>query len=213
MGAVSSFLDFKARGEMPTLVLVDLHDDRFSGAKLDLYRQDYLDALEKCRAALAYARNNDFPVAFVRHTSPPASFMANHAYPSWIRDIRPQRSDMIFERSMPSCFGSTEFAQMARHSRALVLAGLFGETSCLSTLVEGYGRGHHFTYLSDASVSRGHGNISADEMHRGVVGIASFYGEISSTSAWIERTSRKAGAIGLSVRPDQQAANRPQIPS
>jgi nicotinamidase-related amidase len=196
MGAVSNLLDFKERDEAPTLVLVDLHDDRLPGVKLNPERKDFLDALEKCRTALTYARRNDLPIAFVRHTSPPPSFLANHAYPTWIHDIRPRRTDMIFERAMPSCFASTEFAQMARRSRELVLAGLFGESSCLSTLVEGYGRSHHFTFLADASVSRGQGNIPADEMHRGVVEIASFYSEISSTDAWIHRMSRKIGSVG-----------------
>jgi nicotinamidase-related amidase len=196
MGAVSNLLDFKERDEAPTLVLVDLHDDRLPGVKLDPGRKDFLDALEKCRTALTYARRNDLPIAFVRHTSPPPSFLANHAYPTWIHGIRPRRTDMIFERAMPSCFASTEFAQMARRSRELVLAGLFGESSCLSTLVEGYGRSHHFTFLADASVSRGQGNMPADEMHRGVVEIASFYSEISSTDAWIHRMSRKIGSVG-----------------
>ncbi|HWY63345.1 MAG TPA: isochorismatase family protein [Rhizomicrobium sp.] len=196
MGAVPKLLDFDERNEAPTLVLVDLHDDRLPGAKPNPERKDFAEALEKCRTALSYARRNGLPVAFVRYTLPPPSFMANHACPSWIRDIRPQRSDMIFERAMPSCFASTEFAQMARRSRELVLAGLYGETSCLSTLVEGYGRSHHFTYLADASISRGRANIEADEMHRGVVEIASFYCEITSTEAWIDRMSRKIGAVG-----------------
>jgi nicotinamidase-related amidase len=195
MGAVPNLLDFNERSEAPTLVLVDLHEDRLPGTMFDTDRS-FPEALDKCRAALSYARRNGLPVAFVRHTLPPPSFLAAHAYPTWFGDIRPQRSDMIFERAMPSCFASTEFAQMARHSRELVLAGLYGETSCLSTLVEGYGRSHHFTYLADASVSRGRANIPADQMHRGVVEIASFYSEISSTSAWIDRMSRKIGAVG-----------------
>ena len=57
---------------------------------------------------------NFFPVAFVRYVSPSPSFLATRAYPSWIRDIRPNRSDMIFERSLPSCYASSEFGQMAR---------------------------------------------------------------------------------------------------
>ena len=44
-----------------------------------------------------------------------------------------------------------QVAEMAQRSKELVLVGLFGETSCLSTLMEGYGRNHVFTYLADAS--------------------------------------------------------------
>jgi nicotinamidase-related amidase len=199
MGVVSSILDFRERGVMPTLVLVDLHDDCLPGAKLDLDRADMLEALENCRAALFHARQSGFPVAFVRHSAPATSFLAPQAYPSWIRDIRPSRSEMIFERAMPSCYASSEFAHMARASRQLVLAGLFGETSCLSTLVEGYGQNHYFVFLANASVSRERAGLSADEVHRGVAGIASLYSEVLSTDAWIERMSRRVGVTGSTL--------------
>jgi nicotinamidase-related amidase len=184
---------------MPTLVLVDLHDAHLPGPSFDPERQDCRDALDRCRAALSYARQNSFPVAFVRHNTPARSFLATQAYPSWIRDIRPSRSEMIFERAMPSCYASSEFAQMARASRQLVLAGLFGETSCLSTLVEGYGQNHYFVFLADASVSRERAGLSADEVHRGVAGIASLYSEVLSTEAWIERMSRSVSAANGSL--------------
>jgi nicotinamidase-related amidase len=194
MSAVSRVLEFKQRWEAPTLVLVDLHE----GAPASSPRPDhdgFLHALAKCRAALTFARQRGFPVAFVRHMSPSPSFLAMHTCPSWIQDVRPARSDMIFERPLPSCYASSEFDQMARRSGGLVLAGIFGETSCLSTLMDGYSRNHLFTYLTDASVSRGHNGIAAHDMHRCVVGIASIYGEISDTGAWIDRMSRKTGEV------------------
>jgi len=192
MGAVSNILDFKERWDTPTLVLVDMHEGVHpSGGN----QAGFLEVLEKCRAALAFARQRSLPVAFVRQMSPSPSFLATHACPSWIEDIRPARSDMIFERPLPSCYASSEFAQMARCAGGLVLAGLFGETSCLSTLMDGYSRNHLFTYLCDASISRSHNGIAAEDMHRSVVGIASIYGEISGTDAWIDKTLRKIGAI------------------
>ena len=196
MGTVSSLLDFKGHTEAPTFVLVDLHHAQAPETEADPRAKDFMAALEQCRTALGYARRHDLPVAFVRQMSPPQSFLATRADPSWLGDIRPRRTDMIFERPLPSCFASSEFAQMARRSKELVLAGLFGETSCLSTLMEGYGRSHAFTYLADASVSRGLSGISAAEMHRSIAAIASLYSEVSSTKAWLARMSRKTGTAG-----------------
>lgn len=196
MGVVSSILEFRERGQVPTLVLVDLHDDHMRDDGFTPQRGDYRRALVRCRSALAFARARGFPVAFVRHNAPPASFLAAPDCPSWINDIRPLRSEMVFERATPSCYGSSEFAQMAQQARRLVVAGLFGEGSCLSTLLEGFGRNHHFIFLADASVSRESGGLCADETHRAVAAIASRYSEVLSTEAWIERMSRKLGAVG-----------------
>jgi len=193
MGAVSSILDFKERWDTPTLVLVDLHDS--ASASAFPHRKELADALEKCRMALRYARQHSLPVAFVRQMSPAPSFLAPRAYPSWMQDITPRRTEMVFERSLPSCYASNEFAQMARVSRGLVLAGLFGETSCLATLIDGYSRSHIFTYLTDSSVSLGHSGIPSGEMHRSVAGIASVYSDVSQTHAWIDRMSKRIGAV------------------
>lgn len=196
MGTVSSLLDFKERSRAPTLVLVDIHADQPAMTECAPERQDFLMALKNCGTALDYARRHDLPVAFVRHMSPPQSFLATRAYPAWLGDIRPRRSDMIFERPLPSCYASSEFAQMAHRGRELVLAGLFGETSCLATLMEGYGRGHAFSYLADASVSRGVDGIPPDQVHRSVTAIASIYSDVSSTRAWMNRVSQKVSTVG-----------------
>jgi nicotinamidase-related amidase len=108
----------------------------------------------------------------------------------------PRRTDMVFERPTPSCYASTEFAQMASQSRGLVLAGLFGESSCLATLIDGHSRGHGFTFLTDASVSLAHGDITAREMHHSVIAIASVYSDVSLTRAWVGRMSRRINAAG-----------------
>jgi nicotinamidase-related amidase len=194
MGAVSSILDFKERCRAPTLVLVDVHES--ASASADSNREDLAGALQNCRSALACARHYGFPVAFVRQSAPPPSFLATRAYPSWIEDILPRRTDMVFERPTPSCYASTEFAQMASQSRGLVLAGLFGESSCLATLIDGHSRSHAFTFLADASVSLAHGDITAGEMHHSVIAIASVYGDVSLTRAWVGRMSRRIGAAG-----------------
>ena len=44
--------------------------------------------------------------------------------------------------------------------------------------MEGYGHNHYFVFLADASISRERAGLSADEVHRGVVGIASLYSEV-----------------------------------
>ena len=154
MGAVTRLVDFRDRFATPTLVLVDLRVEYSESGGVEPDRDELSATLDACRNVLACARRRNMPVAFVRHMPPLPSFLATHACPAWIRGIEPRRSDMVFERSQPSCYASSEFAQMAARSSGLVLAGLFGETACLATLIDAFHRNHHFTYLTDASCSR-----------------------------------------------------------
>jgi hypothetical protein len=191
MGTVSRIEEFKSRW-LPTLVLVDLHEGAADPASAS--QSVFREALDNCRTALAFGRRFGFPVAFVRHVSPSRSFLTNNACPSWLSDILPARSDMIFERHLPSCYASGEFCQMARRGAPLVLAGIFGETSCLATLMDGYARKHSFTYLADASVSRGLDGIPAVDTHQKVLAMAALYAEVSTTSDWMDRMAPRINA-------------------
>jgi nicotinamidase-related amidase len=180
---------------MPTLVLVGLHVGFPHPTQAEPDRQELSAALETCRLVLACARRRGMPVAFVRHMPPLPSFLATQAYPPWMRGIEPGRSDMIFERALPSCYASSEFAQMAARSSELVLAGLFGETACLSTLIEAGHRNHQFTFLTDASCSRGRYGLSPADVHRSVVALSSLYAKLSSAQSWMQKVSVGAGVV------------------
>jgi len=196
MGAIVNLVNRSERDLMPTLVLVDLHLNLSHPRQSEPEREELSAALQACRLALAHARHRQMPVAFVRRTPPLTSFLANHAYPPWIRGLEPTRSDMIFERLLPSCYGSSEFAQMAARSPNLVLAGLFGETACLSTLVEAHHRNHHFTFLTDASCSRGQGGVAPAEMHCSVTNLAALYGRLATTEEWMQTVSMRSALPG-----------------
>ena len=196
MGAVLRMADFTHPYATPTLVLVDLHLAFPRPGEEEPDRDDLSRVLEVCRGLLAYARAKEMPVAFVRRMPPLPSFLATHVYPAWIRGIEPRRSDMIFERDMPSCYASLEFAQMAQRSPHLVLAGLYGETACLSTLIDAHHRNHHITYLTDASCSRGHGEISPADMHGSVVNLGSLYGRLAKTQDWMTTLSIRTAIAG-----------------
>jgi len=194
MGAVSSMADFRGRAATPILVLVDLHVDFPAPAKRAPERELLSSALLRCRAALDHARKTGMLVAFVRHMPPLQSFLSPHECPPWLRGLEPRRSDMIFERALPSCYASSQFAQMASRNPEMALMGLFGETSCLATLIDAHHRSHHITYLADASCSRGNDRLSAEAMHRCVTDLCAAYGPVSSVQHWMQRSAVRMGA-------------------
>jgi nicotinamidase-related amidase len=169
-----------------TLVLVDLHEQ----ADCDIEsNQEVIAALTNCRAALSHARACGMQVAFVRSIAEAQLFNTENDGPRWLPGFMPRRSEMIFDRDRPSCYASTAFADVMKGTNSqYALAGLFGESACLSTVIDGFHRNHRLTYLADASASHATGNMRSSEVHRMLAGIISQYSSVIETRHWIQLT-------------------------
>jgi nicotinamidase-related amidase len=192
MSTIVDLRKFRDRGRtVPTLVLVDLHHDLF-----DLFEVSDVSgptqALDNCLALLRHARALGFPVAFTRRIAAPETFASEPNYPRWINGFEPQRSDMVFDRCLPSCYASADFAEMAEHLGGnFVVAGQVGELSCLSTAVDAFHRDQRPTFLTDALVTRGSSHLPALTMERALAHIISLYVETETAEGWMTATSRR----------------------
>ena len=191
MSTIVDLRKFRDRGRaVPTLVLVDPHHELF-----DLFEVGVSGptrALENCLALLRHARALGFPVAFTRRIAEPLSLGAAPTYPRWINGFEPQRSDMVFDRCKPSCYASSDFAEMAEHLGGnFVVAGQAGELSCLSTAVDAFHRDQRPTFLTDALVTRGGKDLPAATMERGLAHIISLYADTDTAEGWMVATTRR----------------------
>jgi nicotinamidase-related amidase len=181
VASVINFLKYKSQIEKPVLILAGLHQADFSFLDEDVLR----DVLDNCEMLLESARATATSVAFVRCVAPPSSVSEPRSYPAWLKGFEPKRDDMIFDVTQASCYSSTEFAQaMEDAGGGFTIAGLFGETVCLSTGVDAYHRRQKFTYLSDASLCRNVGSMPDEMFHASVTQVIARYGEVMSSSDW-----------------------------
>lgn len=194
MNSVVNFKDFRERGRnVPTLVLVDLHHKLLGGAET-LGNTIPAGVIANCRTALRHARASGIPVAFTRQVTPSASMLDSPIYPRWIEGFEPRRRDMVFDRQRPSCYASAEFRDMAGDIAGnYVVAGQFGELSCLSTAIDALHRDHRPTFLTDALVSCSYEDLSAGAMLRSLARILSLYADVTRTQPWISATSQRIG--------------------
>jgi len=176
---------------IPTLVLLDMQQEYVASPRLYSLPDAEL-ALENCRLALMHARRVGLPVAFLRMVDRSPFFNPALSYSNWIDGFEPLTSEMVFERSKPSCYANLEFAHaMTEGGGHFVLAGFSGEAGCLATAVEAFHRGHRVTYLTDASASHGLNRIAASSVHKTVVELIGLYGEVTTTRDWIsDETAR-----------------------
>ena len=192
MSTVVDLRRFRDRGRaVPTLVLVDLHHDLF-----DLFEVNGLSAptraIDNCLALLSHARALGFPVALTRRIVASETIGTTPTYPRWINGFEPQRSDMVFDRCKPSCYASSEFAEMAEHLGGnFVFAGRVGELSCLSTAVDAHHRGQRPTAVIDALVTRGDKMLAPATMECALANILSLYVDTDTTEGWMAATTRR----------------------
>ncbi|MBI5264465.1 MAG: isochorismatase family protein [Bradyrhizobium sp.] len=174
---------------IPTLVLLDLQQEYIASPRL--FSIPKLDpALENCRAILAHARRIGIPVAFLRMVGSSPFFNPVLSYSHWIPGFEPLTSEMVFERSKPSCYANPEFSNaMAACGGHFVLAGFSGEGACLATALEAFHRGHRVTFLSDASASRGLAGLEATRVHETVVQLIGLYADVTTSRDWIDSQS------------------------
>lgn len=190
-GSVVDLRVYRDPSHTPVIILVDLQQEYLSMHRA-LKLNEINNALKNCRSLLQVARDNGFPIAFVRWSQKSKFFNSSQGYSGWINGFTPHGSDMIFERSMPSCYTSEWFTDMMENGGGMnaVLAGFTGSIACLSTILDAYNRGHTITFLADASASHAINSHSEARTHEFVSKIISLYSPATTTENWIAEQAR-----------------------
>ena len=188
---MSAVIDLRAyRGEPRSrlLVMVDLQMRNYE----ELARDPLCDiaiSLENCMAAIQHARAQGLPIAFTRlgEEQRPSERSAQSA---WIPGFEPKRSDMVFERQLPSCYANRLFDSIVSQSGSFALAGLIADETCLATAIDAAHRGHHVTFLHDASVSRARPGADARSVHVVTTKAMELFADVRATRRWVIATSQ-----------------------
>jgi hypothetical protein len=149
MNAIS--FDFHDRSApLPVVLLID--PQRSDDSPMDLIGADRLRSIQQCRLALMFARRHGFPIAMTRWRPSGTRFRG------WLEGLEPHASEMIFDQPRASCYSSATFAEMMSEGGGghnAVFACPINADAWISTAAEAAERGHHFTFLADASAPAG----------------------------------------------------------
>ena len=176
------------------LVMVDLQQENYETLARDnapaLQR-----ALDNCTAAIRHAREFSIPIAFTRHGDAGKQhgpgMLEQASQSAWIAGLEPRRADMVFERQQPSCYSNHLFESVVSQTGSFAIAGLIAEEICLATAIDASGRGHHVTFLSDASASRGRHNADSAAVHGLATRAIELFADVASTGQWLVATSQR----------------------
>jgi len=100
----------------------------------------------------------------------------------------------VLSRNVPICGSSARslpatpisfFTDVVSQIGGFAIAGLVAEQTCLATAIDASHRGHHVTFLSDASVSRGRHDADARAVHVVTTKAIELFADTVTTRDWL----------------------------
>jgi nicotinamidase-related amidase len=154
---------------VPLLVCVDMQQEHLMPGR----RHEMVDSevvLANCRRIVEHWRSRSWPVAHLKRVAKAAWFNPVSSLTDWLPDWRPLPGEIAFEHPLPSAFSSSRFSEYFAHvgPTDALLIGFSLEEAILSTVVEGFHRGHSLRVCADA-VACGHGPQCDRSSFRGVL--------------------------------------------
>jgi nicotinamidase-related amidase len=188
MSSVIDLRTYVSASNTRLLVMVDLQEKNYEELAADR-ASDLARSLENCMSAIAHARNMGMPIAFTRHAERPGSIERSAA---WISGFEPKRADMVFERQQPSCYANQLFDDVVSRAGGFAIGGMIADETCLATAIDASHRGHHVTFLNDASVSRSRHDADAQSVHIVTTKAMELFADIATTRNWLVATSPRS---------------------
>jgi nicotinamidase-related amidase len=190
MSSVIDLRTYVGASSRRLLVMVELQVKNYDELAKD-NAPDLRRALDNCIAAIRHARELTIPIAFTRHGDDGPGMLERAGQSAWISGLEPRRSDMVFERQQPSCYSNHLFENVVSQAGSFAIAGLIAEETCLATTIDASRRGHHVTFLNDASASRCRHNTDAAAVHVLATKAIELFADVASTGQWLVATSQR----------------------
>lgn len=181
----SSVIQFPRKGcflHNSIFVFIDLQLEYVSSGRAYAL-EDTENCLSNSLKILAMAREYGMAIAHFRRIMDGAFFNQATAFSNWIEDFQPYPNEMVFEREKPSIYSNSAFTAFIDEidSPELIVVGLTGEKSCLSTAIESAHHNYKLTFINDASATQKIGNYTEKQSHDFVTKIINMYADITTT--------------------------------
>src|SRR4029079_15222226 len=171
------------------LVMVDLQQKNYDALARE-HGSGLSRALDNCMDAIRHARNFGIPLAFTRQSDGPEAFERS-APSAWISGFEPKLSHVVSEPQQPSCYSNQLCANVVSQAESFAIAGLGAEEICLATTIDASRRGHHVTFLRDASASRRRRNTDSAAVHVVASNAIELFADVANTGHWLVATSQR----------------------
>ena len=151
---------------MKALVVIDIQREYIApGRRFQI--QGIGPSLKNAYTMLRFARNQGWPIVHVQHLQDGDLFNRTSDTSDFIDGFVPEAGEVLAVKGNYSSFSSPDFVKFvaAHPDHELVVVGYGTTMCCLSTIVDGYHRGHRFALVEDATAARAARGHSEASMH------------------------------------------------
>ena len=154
---------------MPILVVIDIQKEYTTPGR-DFYLHGIEESLTNAKLILDFARQNHWNIVHVQHfRNDPNSELWNAAsiYSDFVEGFEPQEGELKVIKNKFSSYSALEFGPYveANKDEPLYMIGYNTRMCCLSTVVEGFHRGHIYHVVADATLAKATAHFSEIDMH------------------------------------------------
>lgn len=169
---------------MKALVVIDIQREYIApGRRFQI--QGIGPSLKNAYTMLRHARDHGWPIVHVQHLQEGDLFNRSSDTSDFIDGFVPETGEVVAVKGNYSSFSSPAFVNFAADhpNHELVIIGYGTTMCCLSTIVDGYHRGHRFALVTDACAARAARGHSEASMHDHAVAILEPFARLTSTEA------------------------------
>jgi nicotinamidase-related amidase len=148
----------------------------------------------RCGLLLSLWRENLWPVLHLKRIAQASWFDPESNLADWISEFRPRPGEMVFEHPLPSAYSSTRFAEYMSSMKNIrcAVTGLLLDETILSTVVEGFHRGHRYQVIADAVACGRVGGGETAAYLRSIVKAVGNFASVADSGDLIEEAGKIA---------------------
>jgi|GEM_PF-944281 len=156
------------------------------------------DEIKNSLKLLELAREQGLSIVHFRRLLDGTFFNKSTDFSYWIEELRPRPNEMVFERENPSIYSNSSFSSFVNsiYSPELIVSGLTGEKSCLSSAIDSFHRGYRMVFNLDASASSSICKFSEKESHKIISKIINQYAEVMTTEEILKMITMSESSYG-----------------
>lgn len=145
-------------------------------------------SLGNAAKVLGGARLAKIPIVHIKHLNEGTVFNAKSEFSEFVDGFEPNGKERVAIKGDFSSYHSSEYRQFVdeNQKRTIIVIGYGSTMCCLSTIIDGYHRGHKYLFVRDASSAKATKMHTTEQIHPIMSDIMTTFAKVNTTEETLE---------------------------